>query len=94
MKKTEAFESCLSVPFVMTMYRALHGYKATAKNQLSFSKGELFSLQAECGNGWLTVKKGDATGIVHSSYLEVVIEEVGYSAVYHSLFGAIPGSNL
>ncbi len=76
-KKKEAFESCRFVPFVMTTYRALHDYKATAKNQFSFSKGELFSLQDKCGNGWLTVKKGDATGIVHLSYLEVVIEEVG-----------------
>ena len=60
----------------MATYRAIHEYKASGQNQLTFSKGELFVLQSDCGNGWYTVKKGNAVGLVPSSYLEPVVDKV------------------
>lgn len=60
----------------MATYRAIHDYSTKVQNQLSFKKGELFTLLSECGNGWLTVKKGAATGLVPANYLELVADKV------------------
>ncbi len=60
----------------MATHRATHDYKAAGQNQLSFNKGELFILQGECGNGWYSVKKGNAVGLVPSSYMELIVDKV------------------
>lgn len=60
----------------MATYRAIHDYSTSAQNQLSFKKGDLYTLQSKCGNGWLNVKKGTTTGLVPANYFELVAEKV------------------
>jgi hypothetical protein len=67
-------------------WRALYDFVGQGENQLSFQKGEIFTVTQQHKGGWLTAVRGAEVGYVPSNYLELIPKGKPCFSIYCILY--------